>query len=394
MIKNNADLKLVELAGLANAGTYIAMPFLSVYLLNKVKLAPWQTGTIVTVLLLAGRLLPTLTGTLGDRYGHKLNIGIGIIVRGLGFILLGTTSQFPVLLVSGTLIGLGGAFYSPSISTLLSQSATRNRSFVWLNFALNAGTVVGPLVGIWFSNMSARLPFLWGGIVMIGLGLMATVWLRNPPVHRSKPQPSTKSLIHAVSSRHFLIFNFAMILFWVDFAQLTISIPLRAFQVVGTQSLVGTINVANGVVGMIAAIMFKRLFDRYSPNLLLALGFIPMGIGFLLIPLFATGLWLLFCVLLFTLGETLVLPSSNLAIAEFAHSGKSGMYFGISRLSWAAGGSLGNFIGVIAAKHSNPLLPWTIYAAVAVMGFLAFMYLHIRGGRIKHSPSQQSLQGG
>lgn len=394
MIKNSTELKLIKLAGLANAGTYVAMPFLAVYLLDEVRLAPWQTGTIVTVLLLAGRLVPTLTGMFGDRYGHKLNVALGIVVRGLGFILLGTTNQFSELVIAGILIGLGGAFYSPSISTLLSQSETRNRSFVWLNFALNAGTVAGPLVGVWLSGVFVRLPFVCGGIGMIGLGLLTTVWLRGQREPRLKPRPVTKGLLHAVSSWQFLIFNFAMVLFWIDFAQLTVYIPLRAFQVAGSQSLVGTVNITNGVIGMLAGVAFKRVYEHRSPNLLIALGFVPLGVSFLLIPLSSTVWWLLVCVLWFTLGETLVLPSSNLVIANFAQVGESGMYFGISRLSWAAGGAIGNFIGIIEAKHANPLLPCAIYASVAFLGFIAFMYLHVRGDRIKRTPPQQSLQGG
>ncbi len=384
----SSEMKLVGLEGIANAGTYIAIPFLSVYLLDRVGLAPWQIGTITTVLLVSGRLFPTLTGTFGDRYGHHVNIGLGIFLRGVGFLLMGTMHTFPMFVVSGVLIGIGGAFYGPSVSVLLSQSNVRSRSFVWLNIAQNAGTVAGPLLGIWLSSIVAQWPFLWPGILLMGFGLFVAVSLRDRGA-RATPvriRGLAKNFIRIVSSRNFLMVNGLMILFWIDFAQLTVSIPLRAFKVGGTQSLVGTINIANGVVGMLAAIVFKKLFDRYSPKLLIAIGFIPLGIGFLLIPLFATVLWLLFCVLLFTIGETLVLPSSDLAIAELANSDESGIYFGVSQLSWAIGGSIGNFIGVIGARQSSNL-PWIICTAVAFLGFIAFMSQHIRGDKhtIRHS---------
>lgn len=389
----SSELKLIGAAGIANTGTYIAIPFLSVYLLHRVGLAPWQIGTIMTVILVSGRLFPTMTGTFGDRYGHHINIGLGIFVRGIGFLLMGTLHTFPMLIISGVFIGLGGALYDPSVSALLSQSGTRNRAFVWLNIAQNAGTVIGPLLGIWISSIVARGPFLEAGILLIGFGLLAgTTLLRNRGFSANlvKRRRSAKNVLQVVSSRKFLIFNGLMVLFWIDFSQLTVSIPLRAFHVTDSQSLVGTINITNGIVGMVTAFLVKNLFDRVALKLWLALGFLVQAIAFFLIPLSRSVVWMLFCVLVYTIGETVILPASDLAITEFAKSGETGLYFGVSQLSWAIGGSIGNFLGVTVAQKSS-YLPWTIYSCLALLGFMAFIFQHFRGVLYN---ARHSSQGG
>ncbi|TKI78952.1 MFS transporter, partial [Bacillus cereus] len=79
-------------------------------------------------------------------------------------------------------------------------------------------------------------------------------------------------------------------------------------------TLVITINAITGVIFMV---LFRKLFHKYNTLSIIKYGVLLMSISFLLIPLFQHPYWLFICVILFTIGETLVLPNADIAIANY-----------------------------------------------------------------------------
>lgn len=99
--------------------------------------------------LFAGTLL--FAGSLGDRFGRKRILIIGLGIFGLGSLAAGAAPNAETLIACRALMGIGGAFIMPSTLSILVQTFTipRERAQaigIWAAVA-GVGVAVGPIVG-------------------------------------------------------------------------------------------------------------------------------------------------------------------------------------------------------------------------------------------------------
>jgi EmrB/QacA subfamily drug resistance transporter len=117
-------------------------------------------------LVFAGLLLTT--GSLGDRFGRRrfLGIGLAIFCAGSGLSALATAPWH--LIVTRALMGLGGSLIMPSTLSLLTNIFTdpkeRGRAIGWWAAVAGAGGALGPLIaGVLLAH------FWWGSVFLINV---------------------------------------------------------------------------------------------------------------------------------------------------------------------------------------------------------------------------------
>lgn len=120
-------------------------------------------------LVFAGLLLTT--GSLGDRFGRRkfLGIGLGIFCAGSALSALATAPWH--LIATRALMGLGGSLIMPSTLSLLTNIFTdpkeRGRAIGWWAAVAGAGGALGPLIaGVLLAH------FWWGSIFLINVPLV------------------------------------------------------------------------------------------------------------------------------------------------------------------------------------------------------------------------------
>ncbi|WP_170289313.1 MFS transporter [Metabacillus lacus] len=358
-----------------NFAGFAVFSFLAVYLSYTLNLSSWQTGTILTLLTLSSRILPLFTGGLGDKYGYKKMMGIGLLLRGTGFAALAFSDSFGLVSLSVICIGAGAACYEPSALAFISQEPdpqTRKKSFVYLNFALNGGAVIGPLLGGLLLMKNPLLPFLLSASVFFALYLIQMLTL---PVKRNAVQAELNSFLRGIPfimrDKKFLLFCISMIFFWFMFAQLTVALPLHMFAISQKEGFVSMVLIVNALTGLLFMIIFKHVYMNVSSIRLLSAGTFIMALSLLFVSFFPYPLWILICIMGFTIGETLVLPSSDIAIADFAEERYSGTYYGFSDLSFAVGATVGNYTGTLLLDifKQYSFVPWIVFSAVGLLGF-------------------------
>ncbi|MBL0389290.1 MFS transporter [Tumebacillus sp. ITR2] len=378
----SAAMKILLLSAfLMNVGGFMIVPFLALYLTQTLHFSAWELGTVLTTNLLCSRGLPLLTGMIGDRLSHSTTLFTGILIRGIGFIGYGFVHEFAMLLVVAALVGIGGALYDPSVSSVFAKQpeGDRKRIFTYYNQALNAGAILGPLAGGLLILVDPALPFTAGGAVMIALSLVMFLFRGQYQTERTTTR-MLASLRSILKQRAFLLYIGAMILFWALFTQLTVSIPIQVFRAVHDETYVSAVFMMNGIAGIVLMFFLRNLFETRAPLLLLRLGVLFMSVSFFLIPMFATLLWLILCILVYTMGETLALPASDLVVSEFGAAENTGAYFGMFEISTAVGGTIGNYLGAYLMKLDNVVLPWVCYG---VIGLAMFAILYVLD-RSKH----------
>lgn len=115
------------------------------------------------VLVFAGLLLSA--GSLGDRFGRKGALQLGLAIFGLGSV-LGAFAQSPVqLIATRAFMGIGGAFIMPSTLSILTNvfpAQERGRAIAAWSAVAGLGFGLGPALGGWMLEN-----FWWGSVLLV-----------------------------------------------------------------------------------------------------------------------------------------------------------------------------------------------------------------------------------
>ncbi len=131
-------------------------------------------------LTLGGLLLPA--GVLGDRYGRKRGLLVGLVIFGVASLIASQSTTAATLIAMRALMGVGAAFIVPlSLSILPSMFTPEERPRAISATAAGAflGLPLGPLVAGWLLTHYA-----WGSVFLINVPVVALallgVWFLVP----------------------------------------------------------------------------------------------------------------------------------------------------------------------------------------------------------------------
>jgi EmrB/QacA subfamily drug resistance transporter len=122
------------------------------------------------VLVFAGLLLTM--GALGDRFGRKLALYIGMGVFGIASVASSFAGSAEMLIATRALMGIGGALIMPSTLSIITNifpPHERGRAIAAWAAVAGLGIVVGPVIGGWLLEH-----FWWGSIFFVNVPIVAT----------------------------------------------------------------------------------------------------------------------------------------------------------------------------------------------------------------------------
>jgi EmrB/QacA subfamily drug resistance transporter len=151
-------------------------------------------------IVFAGLLLTA--GSLGDRFGRRPALQLGLAVFGLGSLLAALSATADQLIATRAFMGIGGAFIMPAtLSIITNVFPARERGKAIGIWAATAGVAValGPLTGGFLLEH-----FYWGSVFLVNLpivavGLLAGVFLipdsKDPNPSRLDPVGALLSIV-------------------------------------------------------------------------------------------------------------------------------------------------------------------------------------------------------
>ena len=189
MLISVAQLMVVLDATIAN----IALPFIK----NDLDISQANLSWIVTGYSLAFGGLLLLGGRLGDLYGRRRMLMVGVVVFAVASLLGGLATNEGLLLGARGLQGLGAAIASPAalalITTTFPAGPERNRAFSIYAAMSGAGAAVGLVLGGWLTGLEPtffghvvdgwRLTFLINVPIGVAAALAAPVLLAESESH-------------------------------------------------------------------------------------------------------------------------------------------------------------------------------------------------------------------
>ncbi|MGO1071049.1 MFS transporter [Lysobacter sp. CA199] len=362
-------------------GFAMLMPLVAVHYVNDIGLAAAAVGVALAVRQLTQQGLALVGGVLSDRYGARRMICLGVLLRAAGFASLAFAVDLPLLLAAMVLSALGGAMfeapYQASIAALTDETS-RPRYYALSNWISGVATTLGPLLGVALLRFDFRMVCL---VAAACFALNFAIALRLLPRVEMPPQPPP--LRHGLElvrrNRAFVRLVALMMLYWFVAVQINISFPLLAQKLSGSVDGVGAMfALSAGITVALQYGLVRWLEKRLSSAQVLVLGVAIMSLAAGAIGVIDDFIGFLMCVAVFSLGALMTRPTQQTLIAGLADPRALGTFLGVSSLSLAVGGGIGNIAGgwlvdLAVARHW-PWLPWSVFCAI---GLLSATGLHL-----------------
>ena len=188
-------------------------------------LEPSQKQTLWIVdsyaLVFAGLLLPA--GAIGDRYGRKKALLVGLVIFVLGALWASQSSNPTWLIIARGTTGIGAALTMPATLSILTAVFPRHERFkavaIWSGFAGAGGAIgiIGGADGPTAIYVAGKLaPQLLGAIAVAAYSYMALVPLIQPPIMRLLTTKKERAIVmehlRIVSQTEKIIFPLMLLL--------------------------------------------------------------------------------------------------------------------------------------------------------------------------------------
>src|SRR5262249_54096228 len=106
---------------LMNFGFFLFVPLIAIHFSKGLGFTAAAIGLVLALRQVAQQGLDLFGGAFADRFGARLAIVIGCVIRAAGFVGIGVSQTLPELMTWAIVSGIGGAFFDASGTAALAD---------------------------------------------------------------------------------------------------------------------------------------------------------------------------------------------------------------------------------------------------------------------------------
>lgn len=369
---------------LSTAGASMIWPFLLIYATNRLNLPLSVAAPLISINAGTGLLSSLIAGALADRIGRKTVMNISLTINGLGYFFLMSAATYQHFVILMIVIGFAQPLYQVGADAMLADlipPEKRTRAYAISRIAVNAAFAMGPAAGGFLASRSYHLAFYGATSGFLAYSLLLFVLARETltriPVpslahEASRVSPSDLGYGRVFKDRSYLGFAGLAGLGLIAPTMLWILLPIYAKTNFGLpESQYGWIPTTNAVMCVFLQFPVTEITRRYKPLHITALGMLvyAFGAGSVALMTGFWGFWLSMVIL--TLGELILVPTSSKYVADLAPADLRGRYMSIYWLAWGSARTLAPLIGGLLNDQLGGEAIWVgglIVGAVSAAG--------------------------
>lgn len=381
-------------------GGTMLFPFFSLYITEKFNVGMTQAGMILGLFSIFGLFGGMIGGALTDRFGRRYIIIIGLVFSAVSTLSLGLVKEFATLIPLAVVIGLLSSFAGPAHDAMVADilpDHQRQEGFGILRVVANLAWIIGPTIGGIVAKQSYMALFIMDAVISTIVAFLFFLFIPETKpsgeqvTHKAENIAATfKGYWQVLRDRAYVSFIFAGILMGLVYQQMynSLSVYLRDYHGIEPQGY-GFLLTISAITVILFQFTVTRLIKRRPPFLMMAFGTVFYMIGFSMFGWVEAYALFGAAIVVITIGEMIIMPTSQALAANFAPADMRGRYMAIFSLMWMVPATLGPGAAGYILDNYNPNLLW--YLGGALCGISAFLYfiLHNRLGsqeRFKPAP--------
>ena len=364
----------ILLASLGTSIVNIALPTLA-----KVFLLPFiQVQAVVIGYLISLTITVVIAGRLGDRYGCKSMLIVGLVIFSLASLLCSVAPSLWILVAARSFQGIGAAFLMTLAMALTRQTVSKSqlgRAMGMLGTITALGTALGPVLGGLLIALSGwqsifGLQFILASIAII----LAWVLLPNDCIRKQIPTLSSWQPDQNITPNlmvNLLVAAVMMTTLVIGPFYLSLGLSLNQIQV-------GLIMGIGPVVAILSGIPSGRLVDRWGSRYIVAIGLIFLIIGSFMLAIIPKLMGLsgyIFPIIILTLGYQLFQAANNTMTLADVPKARQGVVSGLLSLSRNMGLIIGASVMGAIFSFGVGTIQFNQATALAIIDGMQFTFL-------------------
>lgn len=389
---------VVGVSFIDRVGGTLLFPFFALYITQRFEVGMTQAGVILGLFSLFGLFGGMIGGALTDRLGRRRLILFGLVFSAISTLALGAVNEFatlyPLAVIIGLLSDIAGPAHGAMIADILPEHQ-RQEGFGILRVVGNLAWIIGPTIGGFVASKSFLVLFITDAVISC---LVAVLFYRLMP--ETKPEHTTdqppESLLTTFANYRLVVRDLAYLAFLgagmlmgLVYQQMynSLSVYLRDQHGIDPQGY-GLLLTTSAVTVILFQFSVTRFIKHRPPFLMMAAGTLFYLIGFGMFGVVTVyGLFAL-AIIIITIGEMIVMPTTQALAANFAPVEMRGRYMALFGLTWALPATIGPGAAGIILDNYNPNWLWYIGAGLCAISALSFFALHRRlGAQARFAPA-------
>jgi MFS family permease len=260
--------------------------------------------------------------------------------------------------------------------------------------------LIGPTIAGFVASKSFAGLFFIDAVLSCIVALIVYRFLKEtkpPATDKHKEQIHTQPMGgygSVLGDLPFMAFIFSFVVMMMVYLQMygSLSVYLRDNYHINPRGY-GLMMSTSAITVILLQIWTTQRTKNRPPFQMMALGAIFYAIGFTLFGVFGTLALFAFNVFIITVGEMIVVPTSQTLVANFAPEDKRGRYMAVAGFSWVIPSMIGPGLAGYILDNYNPHLLWYLGGIVTLISVAGFYLLHLRlGTKPQFVPAQRADQ--
>jgi MFS family permease len=382
---------LVAGSGIMSLAVAITVPFLAIFLAREMDMAPATIGLLIGSSVFFSIFAGFLGGTLSDIFGRTRVLLCSMLGVSLSFVGFYLGEHVALMFVFNATLALSTASFSPVGKALLSDllpAGERVRWFSYQYLVANVGFAVGPLLGVFLGLSGDRNAFLVAAVAYGVYFVLLAGSLRSGRAVVTKPQEPTEGTVlsrfldsaRAVATdRRLLCLIIAGLL--LESVHLRISALLAQdldMDFVDGARILAIVMATNAITVVVFQLFASKFVMRRDPVTAIVVGGVLMFAGMAGFATATTTWHFVVAMVVFSVGETFIVPSEFAVIDRIAPEDRRGSYFGAQTFS-QLGGFVGPYLGGLLLATWNGTV---MFFGIGSLALLSAAFYLVVGRRV------------
>lgn len=374
-------------------GGTLLFPFFSLYITDKFNVGMTTAGMVLAMFSIFGIVGNMVGGALTDRSGRRKLILFGLVFSALSTLTLGFVNSLAVLFPLAAFIGLLSDVSGPAHQAMMADILTekqRQEGFGLIRVIRNLAWIIGPSIGGFLASRSFMLLFIIDAIVScIVAVIFYTSMPETKPQHHEEEHKEHESIWKTIAGYGivfkdfaFMAFIVAAILMGAVYQQMynSLSVYLRDNHNIDPQGY-GFLMTTSAITVILFQFWVSRNIKDKPPFVIMAVGTLFYMLGFSMFGFVSTYWLFMSAIVVITIGEMLIMPTSQTLAANFAPVEMRGRYMAIFGLTWLLPSTFAPMLAGLILDNLEPNLLWYVGGLLCAVAATAFYSLHLRLGR-------------